>query len=361
MRKMLARWDAAAATPENERRLASEVWRWWRRHPLMLMSLTVIVALISAQIAYDAWLLYGWRPAVVVEGQIVDYDTKQPVEGAWVLIYIWADGKMFDANGNLRWYAPEGSSSGMISPMSSVVQTDKEGRFHYRVSAYDAFQSAGYTRYGIWMGAYKEGYESVGSHSGKSQQGGENYLPFMDPASDEDWPSLKRIADTLEGRRLSRDDFPAGLYVAPSNVTWPQWAKFLHALARDEVTHWCNAPSSSQESLLYASYYAAVAQITDQERQLQTRFIAINGPDSPTITRAFALPRLRALDESRRVSAPNYSWPEPYDIEPLASREHQSLPPAPAFTVEQRDAVCLVMHQQVENILLESLSFGNSK
>lgn len=360
MRKMLERWDATAAKPENQYRFRSEIWRWWRRHPVMLMILTVVVSLFAFQCAYVGWLLYGWRPDVVVEGQIVDFDTKQPVEGAWVLIHIWADGRYFNSKGKLIGILPEGARTGMTSPASTVVQTDKEGRFHYRVSAYDAYQFAGYTVHGVNLGVYKAGYESVDSRSGRSEEGGENYLPFMSPAPGRDWPSLKRVGNSLEQRRLSRDDFPSGAGVMPSEVTWPQWAKFLHAVAEDEVNHWCSATTVNEEKLSHVSFYSAIALITEQERLLEANPVTPNHPERSATTRELRLSRLRSLDEDRRDAAPDYPWPEPYDIEPSPRRELQYIPSAPAFTVPQRDVLCQVMLRQSDNILSQSLDIRNT-
>lgn len=352
MRKILARLDAAAAQPENERRLGSEIWRWWRRHPILL----VIAALISARLLYDVWLLYGWWPDVVVEGQIVDYDTKQPAEGAWVLIEIRASGRYFDSNGKLIWYVPEGGSTSMTSPMSTVVQTDEEGRFYYRVSAYDAYQYASYTIHRVNLGVYKPGYESVDSLTGRSERGGEKYLAFMSPAPGQDWPSLKRVGDSLEQRRLSRDDFSGGVRVLRSDTTWPPRARFVHAVAADEINHWCKASSSSAEDRSYAAFYEATTLITEQERMFQAKFIAVQLPDSK-VADNFGSTRVRDLEVEYRETAPDFPWTPLHDTYASLPPE---LPEAPAFTVVQRDALCVAMRRQSDNILQQSLNIRST-
>lgn len=350
MRKILARLDAAAAQPENERRMGSEIWRWWRRHPILL----VIAALISARLLYDVWMLYGWRPDVVVEGQIVDYDTKQPAEGAWVLIEIRASGRYFDSNGKLIWYVPEGGSTSMTSPMSTVVQTDEEGRFYYRVSAYDAYQYASYTVHGVNLGVYKPGYESVDSLTGRSERGGENYLAFMSPAPGRDWPSLKRVGDSLEQRRLSRDDFPAGADVAPSDVTWPQWARFVHAVAADEIKHWCNAPSASAEDRSYAALLEASKLVFHQEAFLVNPYSDGLAGVHARWSRDQIDSRYRAFSADYRLAAPEYPWPT---YGPPADASEAELPRLAAmkFTNTQQEALCDVMRRQSEAILQQSL------
>lgn len=340
--------------PNGPAGIRGRVWRWCRRHPWVSVPVALIATLIAAQVAYETWLLHGWRPDIVASAQIVDYDTRQPVAGVWVLIHIEAYAQPYSSDGHRNWYIPEGGSNGMTSPLSTVVQTDQDGRFYYRVNAYDAFQGAGYTKYLLEYGAYKHGYETVNPDTGKSSKGGQNYLTLEKPKPDRPWAFVRRVADTAEGRQASRDDFPAGLRFYPQpEATWPQWSRFYHRVVSDELDHWCQAQTPAQEDRSLLGFLEANKVVWQQrsmwEGWMRHRYIAADQvPDSTQTAR-------RILD-SYVKAAPDFPWPDPNyptDPPPDASR---SL----TFNAEQKQALCAVLREQTDRIFQESMASGSS-
>jgi len=343
MKTVQERVAAAAVQREDALRNRSRLWRWCRRHPWLIL----IAALIAAPFAYDAWRLYGWRPDVVVKGQIVDYDTGQPVEGAWVSIYIWADGRIFDSNGKLIWYVPEGSSTSMTSPMSTVVQTDKDGRFRYRVSAYDAFQYAGYTKYEVAIGAYKKQYESVSATTGKANLTAVIHLPFTLRRHYHDWLSLKRLPDSQQQLRV------LGWPQVPSDATWPNWARYARVLASDRIDHWCDTPSFGELKRSFLSFVEVSTVITSQDALFRSKFISINGPDSQA-TRNMESSSFRSREDEYRETAPEVPWTL-VEVPHVEGSEGPPLFERLTFTEVQKSALCQVMQRQSDDILKKSL------
>lgn len=339
-----------AATSHAKPGIFRKVWGWCCRHPWLAVPGVLIGSLITVQVAYETWLLHGWRPDIVATGQIIDFDTRQPVAGVWVLIYIQAYAQLYSSDGHRRWYIPEGGGNGMLSPLSTVVQTDLEGRFSYRVSAYDAFQSAGYTKFFLGYGAYKYGYESVNPDTGKSSKGGEDYLTLEKPKLDQPWAFVRRVADTAEGRRASRDDFPVGIDLyAPSEVTWPQWSKLYHRVVSDELDHWCQPPTPTQEDRLLLSFVEITRLLRQQQSMLESWLRHKYGsddriPDSTASSR-------RVLD-SYLQAAPDFPWPYP---------DFPTDPPTGAavsltFNAEQKKSLCTVLREQTDSTFHQSMT-----
>ncbi len=330
--------------PNGPAGIRGRVWRWCRRHPWVAVPGLLIGTLIASQVAYETWLLHGWRPDIVARGQIVDYDTRRPVAGVWVLIDIEAFARTFDSQGRLIWYIPEGGGNGMTSPLSSVVQTDQDGRFYYRVSAYDAFQSAGYTKYLLEYGAYKDGYETVNPDTGKSSKGGQNYLTLEKPKPDQPWAFVRRVADTAEGRRTSRDDFPQGVESYASASTWPQWSRFYHRVVSDELDHWCRAQTPAQEDRLYASFDTAKSLI---RQHAILRLLGRLGEDRSLWDSAHD--RLgdifRDYEKDFRLAAMDFAWSAVTEMSVTGQR-----PQGPDFTLAEKVALCKVMRNQIDRL-----------
>ncbi|MGE3298619.1 MAG: hypothetical protein AB7I68_14885 [Porticoccaceae bacterium] len=342
----------ATAGATDQAGILRKVWRWCRRHPWLCLPAALIGLLIAAQVAYDTWRLHGPRPDIVASGQIVDYDTRQPVPGVWVLIYIHAYAQPYDSQGHRNWYIPEGGQTGMTSPLSTVVQTDQEGKFSYRVSAYDAFQSFGYTKFLVEYGAYKNGYESVDPDTGKSATGGEHFLTFVKPKPGQPWPFVRRVADSPDGRRASRDDFPAGISFYPQpEATWPQWSRFFQVVVGDEIDSWCQTPGPEPEDRRLLRFVQVATVLRQQRSMTESWLRARFGSDAP-VPDSTASAR-RELD-SYVQAATDFPWPDRNYPADSLNGAAASL----TFNAEQKQALCRVLREQANQVFHLSMTSG---
>jgi len=304
-------------------------------------------------IAHEAWMLHGWRPDIVVEGQIVDQNTKEPIEQAWVPILIMISGRAFDDEGRLRWYTPEGAATGRLSPMSTVVQTDNEGRFSYRVSVHEAVQSLGYTRFEVDLGAYKKKYQSVKASDGKPTESVTVHLPYSFRRNAyHDWPALKRRLSSSDLRLLI-----GGNVDRVSDKTWPAWARYAHVLASDEIDTWCNAPNE-KENLSFGAFYEA-SNLVALQGVLLAKSLARDPVASRENGAMAATDLFESLSKTYHDATPEFAWSEALRYHP-ANEATTELGRRP-FQSDQKAILCNVLRVNSERLLRQSISLRSSQ
>ncbi|PIV32611.1 MAG: hypothetical protein COS34_12215 [Lysobacterales bacterium CG02_land_8_20_14_3_00_62_12] len=265
--------------PERQSR-TGRLLRWCWRHklratllllvllpllPVLLIALLVVLSNGTMK-AQSWWAVHGYHRDIEIEGQLLDYDTKQPL--ADVLVAVLVRGDRWLDSSRSWFYIPfnpghggGGGGTYRCSPASAVVRTDAEGRYRYRVGFAEATDGGQYARADTLVRPYNYGYEAVYADDGQPDYkidppfNGRSHIyhPYVDFGLARPMAMRKIPADADRDLRI-KNSVDLYCHVTPTDRTYRSWVERAAVVSEDAWREWCMPGGEWAEDRSYASY-----------------------------------------------------------------------------------------------------------